>query len=112
MSDISKKQDLVIAVMNLISLEEHLTFSYLKTKDKEFLEGNKLIRNMRRKYMKELKINDKAEIWCISKHILSSIMRLIEVSNKNNDISILDDVNKLSAYFWILNNGATRKNKK
>ena len=54
MSDISKKQDLTMAVAHLANLEEHAKMSYMKTKNKEYLEVNSFARKMRRKYMEML----------------------------------------------------------
>ena len=36
--DLSAGEDLSIALMNLVSLEEHAFFSYVKTKDDKFLK--------------------------------------------------------------------------
>ena len=41
--DLSKDQDLSIAIMNLISIEEHLAFSGAKTQDNSFFDLIKLI---------------------------------------------------------------------
>ena len=35
--DLSAGEDLSVALMNLVSLEEHSFFSYVKTKDEKFL---------------------------------------------------------------------------
>lgn len=83
--DLSLGEDLSIALMNLVSLEEHFLFSYMKTEDKKFLEFLEQIRELRKKLM--LKIvrrgeGDYSEKWCISKHLLASSMRLSEVGTK------------------------------
>ena len=36
--DLSIGEDLSIALMNLVSLEEHFLFSYMKTENEKFLE--------------------------------------------------------------------------
>ncbi|KKR15052.1 MAG: hypothetical protein UT44_C0043G0012, partial [Candidatus Levybacteria bacterium GW2011_GWA1_39_32] len=36
--DLSAGEDLSIALMNIVSLEEHSFFSFVKTKDEKFLE--------------------------------------------------------------------------
>ena len=82
MVDLSSKEDLGIAVMNLVSLEEHLFFTYEKTKDEKTLELLNEVREMRKKYMAEIVKNPKGEVWCISKHLLSAAMRFMEVGTK------------------------------
>jgi hypothetical protein len=68
--------------MNLISIEEHLACSYARTDDQAFLELLPEIRDMRRTLMKQLVREGNGEGWCISKHLLASSMRLLEVANK------------------------------
>lgn len=83
--DLSVGEDLSIALMNLISLEEHFLFSYTKTQNKKFLEFLEQVREIRKKYLaKIVKKDDKdySEKWCISKHLLATSMRLIEVGTK------------------------------
>lgn len=80
--DLSTTEDLSLAVMNLISLEEHFFFTGVKIKKDEYFETSNEIRNLRKELLKELMPNHEGETWCISKHLLSSTMRLIEVGNK------------------------------
>lgn len=81
--DLSLGEDLSIALMNLISLEEHFLFSYMKTKQKKFLEFLEQTREIRKKLLaKIVKKDDESEKWCISKHLLATSMRLTEVGTK------------------------------
>jgi len=80
--DLSSKEDLAIAVMNLVAIEEHLFFTYGKTNKEKYLELLNEVRQMRKKYLAEIVKNPEGEIWCISKHLLSSTMRLMEVGTK------------------------------
>jgi len=80
--DLSSKEDLAIAVMNLIAIEEHLFFTYGKTNKEKYLELLNEVRQMRKKYLAEIVKNPEGEIWCISKHLLTSTMRLMEVGTK------------------------------
>ena len=83
--DLSSDEDLSIALMNLISIEEHMYFSGMKTGKKKYFGMLSDVREMRKKYMKEIVKNPEpgSEEWCISKHLLASSMRLIEVGNKH-----------------------------
>lgn len=81
--DLSSDEDLSIALMNLISIEEHLYFSGMKTGKKKYFEMLNTVREMRKKYLKEIVKDPEAETWCISKHLLAASMRLIEVGNKH-----------------------------
>src|SRR3989338_8117505 len=78
--DLSKQEDLSIALMNLISLEEHFYFSSMKTGNKAYLDMLNSVRTLRKSLLKKIVKNPKGEEWCISKHLLASSMRLIELS--------------------------------
>ena len=80
--DLSTSEDLSLAVMNLISLEEHFFFTAVKTKRNEYFDTSLEIREMRKVLLAELMPSHEGETWCISKHLLSATMRLIEVGNK------------------------------
>jgi hypothetical protein len=80
--DLSTTEDLSLAVMNLISLEEHFFFTTMKTGKDEYLDTSAEIRNMRKELLAKLMPNHEGETWCASKHLLSATMRLIEVGNK------------------------------
>jgi hypothetical protein len=80
--DLSIDEDLSIAIMNLISLEEHFYFSAMKSNDNKYLDMLKSVREMRKKLLGKIVKTPKAEEWCISKHLLASSMRLIEVGTK------------------------------
>ncbi|MBP8591062.1 hypothetical protein KBI33_01175 [Candidatus Shapirobacteria bacterium] len=80
--DLSSKEDLAVAVMNLISIEEHLFFTYNKTGGKKYLSLLNEIRDLRKKYLAQIVKNPQGELWCISKHLLSASMRLMEVGTK------------------------------
>ncbi len=80
--DLSSGEDLSIGIMNLISIEEHLFYTSQKTKDKKYLDLLNEVRLMRTSLMKEIIKDYEGEVWCISKHLLSSSMRLMEVGTK------------------------------
>lgn len=81
--DISKNEDSYFALMNMISVEEHLVFTAMKTKKDVYLQILPAIRTMRKSMMKKLLQNTEGEMWCISKHLLALTMRLIEVGSKH-----------------------------
>lgn len=81
--DLSLGEDLSIALMNLVSLEEHFLFSFMKTSEKKYLTFLEQIRELRKKLLaKIVKKDDDSEKWCISKHLLAVSMRLTEVGTK------------------------------
>ncbi|MDR1495007.1 MAG: hypothetical protein LBI29_03165 [Rickettsiales bacterium] len=80
--DVSGDEDLSIAVMNLISIEEHLFFSGAKTQDNHFYDLIEEIRECRKELLKKIIKSYQGEVWCISKHLLASCMRLMEVGTK------------------------------
>ncbi len=80
--DLSSEEDLSIAVMNLISIEEHLYFTAMKTGKQAYLDLLNTTREMRKGLLKQLVKSPQGEEWCISKHLLAASMRLIEVGTK------------------------------
>ena len=91
--DLSSDEDLSIAVMNLISIEEHLFFTAEKTGKKHYYQLLKEVRELRKQLLKKLIRDYEGEVWCISKHLLAASMRLIEVGTKQ-----LGQGEKKSAY--------------
>ena len=80
--DLSVAEDLSLAVMNLVSLEEHFFFTAVKTKDGEYFDTMQEIREVRKNLLAQLMPDHEGETWCIAKHLLAATMRLIEVGNK------------------------------
>ena len=84
--DLSSDQDLTIAIMNLISIEEHLIFSGAKTGKNSFYDMVQEVRELRKNLMLKVIPAYEGEVWCISKHLLSSSMRLMEVGTKQQSM--------------------------
>jgi len=81
-ADLSRDEDLSIALMNLISLEEHFYFTAMKTGNQRYLESLQSVREMRKKLLAKIVVSPVGEEWCISKHLLAASMRLYEVGTK------------------------------
>ncbi len=110
--DLSSDQDLSIGIMNLISIEEHLMFSGAKTGKHEFYDMINEVREQRKRMMQKIIPSYEGEVWCISKHLLASSMRLFEVGtkalaagDKDAAYSLFDDSYGLYCLFWGLNMG-------
>lgn len=108
--DLSSDQDLTIAIMNLISIEEHLVFSGAKTGKNSFYDMVQDIREMRKNLMLKVIPSYEGEVWCISKHLLATSMRLMEVGtkqqsmgNKNEAYQLFNQAYDLYCLFWGLN---------
>src|SRR3989338_1090537 len=82
--------------MNLISLEEHLYFTAVKTDNQSYLEMLNSIRSLRKNLLGKIVKNPEGEEWCISKNLLAASMRLIEVGKKELSKENLKEAN---AYF-------------
>jgi glutaredoxin len=80
--DITSDEDLGVGVMNLISLEEHLFFTANKTGKDFYYDLLLEIREMRKELLKKIVVSFEGEVWCISKHLLATSMRLMEVGTK------------------------------
>jgi len=119
--DLSSDQDLTIAIMNLVSIEEHFFFSGAKTGKTEYYDMIKDVREMRKELLKKIIKEYEGEVWCISKHLLAASYRLMEVGTKQLGIGKKDEAYDLfgKAYnlyslFWglnlkLLNVGAIKK---
>ena len=80
--DLSTEEDLAIAIMNLISLEEHMFFTGAKTDKPEYFDMLNEVRSIRTKLLAKMLDRTEGETWCISKHLLATCMRLFEVGTK------------------------------
>ncbi|PJE67768.1 hypothetical protein COU95_00625 [Candidatus Shapirobacteria bacterium CG10_big_fil_rev_8_21_14_0_10_40_9] len=108
--DLSSDEDLSIAIMNLVSIEEHFFFTGAKTGKKEYYDMLNEAREMRKTLLKKIIKEYEGEVWCISKHLLAASMRLMEVGTKQLGIGKKDEAYDLfsKAYnlyslFWGLN---------
>lgn len=108
--DLSADEDLSIAIMNLISIEEHFFFTAKKTGGDKYFDLLKEVREMRKSLLKRIIKEYEGEVWCISKHLLASSMRLMEVGTKllgqGKDEDAKDLFEKsynLYSLFWGLN---------
>jgi len=109
--DLSSDQDLSIAVMNLVSIEEHFFFSGAKTGNEKYYDLIKDVREMRKQLLKKLvQTNDESEKWCISKHLLAASYRLMEVGTKQLGMDkkqeaydLFGKAYQLYSLFWGLN---------
>ncbi|MEK7112469.1 MAG: hypothetical protein AAB875_04015 [Patescibacteria group bacterium] len=108
--DLSSDEDLSIAIMNLISIEEHLFFTSQKTGKPEYLDLLNEVRLMRTDLLKKIIKDYEGEVWCISKHLLAAAMRVMEVGtkelkkgNKKEAWELFEKSYKLYSLFWGIN---------
>lgn len=108
--DLSSDEDLSIAIMNLIAIEEHLFFTSQKTGKKSYLDLLDEVRNIRKELLKHIIKEYEGEVWCISKHLLASSMRLMEVGtkelgqgNKKKAWDLFAKSYQLYSLFWGIN---------
>jgi hypothetical protein len=108
--DLSADEDLSVAIMNLLSIEEHLFFTGAKTRKEKYFDLLQEVREMRKELLKKIIKDYEGEIWCISKHLLATSMRLIEVGtkkinqdNKKEAKDLFSKAYDLYSLFWGLN---------
>jgi hypothetical protein len=108
--DLSSDQDLTVALMNLISIEEHLFFTGAKTGKEHYYEILKEVREVRKELLKKIVVDYEGEVWCISKHLLAASMRLMEVGTKQiaagrsaEAKDLFDKAYGLYTLFWGIN---------
>jgi hypothetical protein len=80
--DLSMEEDLSIAIMNLISLEEHFYFTAEKTGKDEYFDLLNQTREIRKQLLAKMIDRHEGETWCIAKHLLAATMRMMEVGTK------------------------------
>lgn len=107
--DLSLEEDLSIAVMNLMGIEEHCYFSGEKTGKEEYFDILNEVRSLRKELLARMINEHEGETWCISKHLLAATMRLIEVGSKyladgkKGDAKRVFDIGgRLYGLFWAL----------
>jgi hypothetical protein len=112
--DLASGEDLSMAVMNLIAIEEHMFFNANKTGKTKYFELLNEAREMRKVLMKMLIPDYEGEVWCTSKHLLAASMRVMEVGTKyqtKGDTKTAYDLFKKSYdlynLFWGINLGMT-----
>jgi hypothetical protein len=108
--DLSSDQDLSIAIMNLVSIEEHFFFSGAKTGKPEYFDLLQEVRKMRGDLLRKIVTDPNGEEWCISKHLLAASMRLMEVGTKQQGMGRKEDARDLFqkafdlySLFWGIN---------
>ncbi len=108
--DLSSDQDLSVALMNLISIEEHFFFTGVKTGKDSYYQMLNEVREIRKQLLKKIIKEYEGEVWCISKHLLAASMRLMEVGTKQLTLGNKDEAKDLfeKAYalyclFWAVN---------
>lgn len=108
--DLSSDQDLSIAIMNLVSIEEHFFFTGAKLGKPEYFDLLQEVRKMRGDLLRKIVKDPEGEVWCISKHLLAASMRLMEVGTKQQGMGKKDEARELfqKAYdlyslFWGIN---------
>ncbi|OQA52156.1 MAG: hypothetical protein BWY43_00611 [candidate division WS2 bacterium ADurb.Bin280] len=111
--DLSKDEDLSIAIMNLISIEEHFFFTAKKTQNEKYFDLLNEVRSVRKEMLKKIIKNEDGEVWCISKHLLAASMRLMEVgtkslgqNNKKEANEFFEKAFDIYNLFWGINLGA------
>lgn len=108
--DLSSDQDLTIAIMNLVSIEEHFFFTGAKLQKPQYFDLLQEARKMRGELLRKIVKNPEGEEWCISKHLLAASMRLMEVGTKQQGMGRKEEARDLfqKAYdlyslFWGIN---------
>jgi hypothetical protein len=108
--DLSSDQDLTIAIMNLVGIEEHFFFTGAKTGKTEYYDLINEVREMRKDLLKRVVKEPEGEVWCISKHLLAASYRLMEVGTKQlsqgkkeEAYELFSKAYKLYSLFWGLN---------
>ncbi|MEK6875017.1 MAG: hypothetical protein AABX52_04690 [Nanoarchaeota archaeon] len=107
-ADLTNKEDLSFAIMNIVSIEEHLAMTSVKTDNPKYLHILAAVRKLRIKLLKRLVVDSEGEVWCISKHLLAACMRMMETATKylETDLATAQELEKagfdLYSLFWLL----------
>lgn len=108
--DLSSDQDLTVAIMNLVGIEEHFFFTGAKTGKVEYYDLLNEVRSMRKELLKKIIKDYEGEVWCISKHLLAASYRLMETGCKQMDqgdkeeaYDLYEKAYNLYSLFWGIN---------
>ncbi|PIY78677.1 MAG: hypothetical protein COY82_01215 [Parcubacteria group bacterium CG_4_10_14_0_8_um_filter_35_7] len=108
--DLSSDEDLSLAIMNLVSIEEHFFFTGMKTGEPKYFDFLREVREMRKDLLKKIVKKEEGEVWCLSKHLLAASMRLLEVGTKRLGLGKKEEADdffqkayNLYSLFWGLN---------
>jgi len=108
--DLSSDEDLSLAIMNLVSIEEHFFFTGMKTGKPKYFDFLREVREMRKSLLKKIVKKEEGEVWCLSKHLLAASMRLLEVGTKRLGMGKKEEADdffqkayNLYSLFWGLN---------
>lgn len=108
--DVGLATDLTFAVMNLISIEEHLFKTGIETENYDFVKLANDVRKVRGKMIMDLLKQifgseenlKKGEVYCASKHILATLERIMEVANRYTHSDNKEKSEEYLAYFLFL----------
>lgn len=110
LKDLSSDQDLTIAIMNLIGIEEHFFFTGAKLGKNKYFDLISEVRDIRKELLEKVVVEPEGEVWCISKHLLAASYRLMEVGTKQLDLAnkkeaynFFNKAYQLYSLFWGLN---------
>jgi hypothetical protein len=110
--DLSLDEDLTLAIMNLVSIEELFFFTGAKTGKEKYYGFLREVREMRKTLLKKIIKDYEGEVWCISKHLLAASMRLMEVGTKQLGMGkkeeaydLFEKAYNLYSLFWGVNMG-------
>lgn len=80
--DVGWMEDFCFTIQNLVSAEHHSIESWCQTKDQTFLDLNKKLRRYRSDLLYKITPPNKAQTYCINKHLLASAQGLKELGNR------------------------------
>ncbi|MBZ1348675.1 MAG: hypothetical protein KY053_00330 [Candidatus Liptonbacteria bacterium] len=100
--DLSSEEDLSIAIMNLISLEEHFFFTASRTEDPSYYNLLDETRSLRKELLARMIEKHEGETWCAAKHLLAATMRLMEVGTKLYSDGKKEEAQKIFSYAYKL----------
>ena len=80
--DVGFFEDSVFMLQNLTGAEHHAIESFSSSKDKLWIDLNKIIRKMRSKYLYRITKENNEQGYCLSKHLLASAQGLKELGNR------------------------------
>jgi len=114
--DVSRNRDMEHAIKNLIDAEAHLIQTFAETKNKQYLEIIRAIRQIRGKVYHKILVNKDYGVWCAGKHLMSASMGLSEVGCKLIDDGKMEEAGELLVdsedirkIFHLLHSGKIKK---
>lgn len=88
--DVGFFEDALFGIQHAISAEHHAKESFSSTGKKLWMDVNKIVREMRSKYLYRIVKEGNAQCYCVTKHLLAFVQSLKEMGDRYTESGEVD----------------------